>query len=291
MTGAAIPIDGAAKGSGSSDVRHNDRSTIDFPYLDLDAGIEVAKAIYDHAGLGACEVDQLAAQMKQTVSGAFRMKTATAKTFGLVEKDSRSAFKLSPVGRKLVHPDSEAEGKAEAFLTVPLYREIYEKYKGHLLPPLKALEREMSSLGVAPKQADKARQAFERSARQAGFFAHGEDRLVQPRVERDPLTKRVSPGEQADGDPNDFSGGGGSGGGASSGSGGGSGGFEVLGLDQLLIAMLKKIPSEAEGWPKEKRVRWFRTFAMNVSQVYDEEDDPVDIEITLAKTNGGQGNA
>jgi hypothetical protein len=68
-------------------------------------------------------------------------------------------------------------------MAVPLYSAIYEKYKGHLLPPMKALEREMLSLGVSSKQTDKARQAFERSARQAGFFEAGDDRLVRPRLE------------------------------------------------------------------------------------------------------------
>ena len=41
------------------------------------------------------------------------------------------------------------------------------------MPPAAALEREMVELGVSPKQKDKARQVFERSAEQAGFFATG----------------------------------------------------------------------------------------------------------------------
>lgn len=62
------------------------------------------------------------------------------------------------------------------------------------------------------------------------------------------------------------------------GSGNGSGG---LNLDPLLLALLHKIPERGEGWPAEKRARWFRTFAMNVSQVYDEDDNPVEIEVEL----------
>jgi hypothetical protein len=50
-----------------------------------------------------------------------------------------------------------------------------------------SLEREMQALGVAPKQTDKA--PFIRSAEQAGFLAHGEDRLVLPAVGALPLTK------------------------------------------------------------------------------------------------------
>jgi hypothetical protein len=50
-----------------------------------------------------------------------------------------------------------------------------------------------------------------------------------------------------------------------------------------LIALLKKIPDADKGWPAAHRVRWFRTFAMNVSQIYDEDGDPVEMKIELEK--------
>lgn len=53
------------------------------------------------------------------------------------------------------------------------------------------------------------------------------------------------------------------------GGGGGDDGLTELGLDALLIALLKKIPTSGD-WPAQQRLRWFRTFAMNVSQIYDE---------------------
>jgi hypothetical protein len=58
-----------------------------------------------------------------------------------------------------------------------------------------------------------------------------------------------------------------------------------------LLALLRKIPKRGEEWPAEKRLRWFRTFAMNVSQVYDEDgDEPVEVEIKL-KGGGKDGDA
>lgn len=188
MTDTTVSFDEAAAERQASEGRGMDRSTIEFPYLDLDVGIEVARAVYSRAGLGACEIDELAAQMQQVVSGSFRLKTATAKTFGLIERDGRTGFTLSAIGQRVIQVDTEAEARATAFLTVPLYKAVFDRYRGHLLPPAKALEREMAAFGVAPKQADKARQAFERSARQAGFFAQGDDRLVQPRL--DPVATR-----------------------------------------------------------------------------------------------------
>jgi hypothetical protein len=51
----------------------------------------------------------------------------------------------------------------------------------------------------------------------------------------------------------------------------------------LLIALLKKVPSPEKGWPAPARVRWFRTFAMNVSQIYDGDGEPVEMKIDLEK--------
>lgn len=42
------------------------------------------------------------------------------------------------------------------------------------------LEAAFKNFGVAPKQTDKARRAFENSAPLAGFFDHGDDKLVEP---------------------------------------------------------------------------------------------------------------
>lgn len=62
-------------------------------------------------------------------------------------------------------------------------------------------------------------------------------------------------------------------------------GLGDLGLDPLLIALLKKIPTSGE-WPAAQRLRWFRTFAMNVSQIYDEEAmEPVELKIELEAAN------
>jgi len=56
-----------------------------------------------------------------------------------------------------------------------------------------------------------------------------------------------------------------------------------LNLDPLLIALLKKIPEAEKGWPGPNRVRWFRTFAMNVSQIYDADSEPVEMKIDPEK--------
>jgi hypothetical protein len=47
-------------------------------------------------------------------------------------------------------------------------------------------------------------------------------------------------------------------------------------------AIVRCFPSAERGWPATQRIRWFRTFAMNVSQIYDGDAmEPVEMKIDL----------
>lgn len=70
----------------------------------------------------------------------------------------------------------------QAFLNVPLYRQLYNDHKGSRVPGPSALEQEMKILGVAPNQLATARRVFMDSARQAGFFDEVPDRLIEPAI-------------------------------------------------------------------------------------------------------------
>lgn len=256
----------AAGGKGGK----NQQSTIEFPYSDLDDAVEVAKTIAANAGI-SCTIEQLAAYLDKAVSGPFRVLLSNVRMFG-VTKNEKGELHLTELGRMLTDPKTEAAARVQAFLSVPLYKAIYEKYRRFTLPGSAGLEREIQALGVSSKQVSKARQVFARSAKQAGFFAHGDDRLVMPAVGALPLTKPIAPQGSGTQKENMLGGNGG-------------GGGEDHELDPLLVALLKKIPSPEKGWPAAQRIRWFRTFAMNVSQIYDPEDDPVEMKIT---TDGQQ---
>jgi hypothetical protein len=247
------------------------QSTIEFPYLDLENSEEIATGVHEVGGSG-CEWDQLAAHFKQAAQGGgFRLRLICAKTFGLVAYD-RGKISLTALGLRIVDPQQQRIARTEAFLSVPLYKAVYDKFRGGALPPNSGLEREMSALGVAPKQADKARQAFQRSAKFAGFFEFGADRLVMPK--NGATTTHEIP-RQAEGIPT-----------IGTGTGGGGGSVD-LDLDPLLIALLQKIPHQGEPWPGDRRLRWFRTFAMNVSQVYDIDDKPIELNIKVATDQEG----
>lgn len=260
MSGETVQFDQAAQ-QAKPEAEKRQISTISFPYLDLDAAVEVAKAMYETRGHGAMEAADLAATLDQTISGNFRLKTGTARIFGLSEREGRDHTKLSDLGLRIIEPQTEAEARAEAFLEVELYAAIYERYKGQRLPPPKALEREMEGLGVSGKQTDKARQAFERSARQAGFFAKGEDRLVKPHFGDGPPEPDVA--EEKSG--MDKGGGG---------NDGGSGGDDDSGRYHPLIqGMLKTLPNVGEEWSEADRKAWLTMAESIFAMIYTKAKD------------------
>ncbi|MXY88896.1 MAG: hypothetical protein F4Y92_08575 [Dehalococcoidia bacterium] len=159
-----------------------ERSTISFPYGDLDSAVKVAQTVHAQGG-GHCTLDQLAAWLgySSVGNGAFRQQVNTSRIFGL-STPSRNNVDLTPLGYRIVDPEQAKGARVEAFLAVPLYRAVHEQFRGRALPPDTGLESAFAELGVARKQTDRARHAFQRSAQQSGFFDAGTGRLVEPSV-------------------------------------------------------------------------------------------------------------
>jgi hypothetical protein len=184
--------DGSEEALNKGAKEKRERSSIQFPYGDLDDATAIAKAIHSNAGT-SCSLNQLAAYLKQSPSSsAFRLRVACARIFGLTELDGTS-IRLTETGKRVVDPRTEDEAKAHAFLAVPLYEALHKEYDGYSLPPPAALERKMNELGVSSKQTGKARQAFERSAKQAGFFCTWRRSTGNAGIWRASLRRRVRP--------------------------------------------------------------------------------------------------
>lgn len=270
MEGEAASFEQAAAIKGSE---KREQSSIAFPYLALDSAIEVAQAVYERSGYGSCDLDELAAEMKQVISGAFRLKTGTAKIFDVIDKDGRSSVKLTELGKQIISDETARAAKVEAFMRVPLYLAVYEQYKGQKLPPMKALEREMAKLGVAVKQADKARQAFERSARQAGFFEAGDDRLVRPKIEPlakidgDEIDERAGEREREHERQRERRRDGGDGGGPQ---------------DPLIVGLVKRLPEAGTSWNDDARAAWLRLATSIFDVVYDGGHGEITINVKAA---------
>lgn len=262
MSGNKVDFDKAkAEVSGEVAARKSEQSKIAFPVYDLEGAIAITRHVYARMGLGSCPLDELAAEAGVTISGNFRNRTSAAKMFGFVEKDGQSKLKLTDLGARVVSAEAEAEARATAFLNIPLYAQIYEKYRGKLLPPSKALEREIIGFGVITTMAGTARQIMQRSARQAGYFNSGDDRLVRPRVNSNPsdtIEQAV-----ADAPPstreNNVHGYGGNGGGGD----GGAGQYHPF-----IQGLLQTLPAPGTLWTIEGRAAWLMAAAQNFTLIY-----------------------
>lgn len=251
------------------------RSSIAFPYDDLNSAVELAQAIHNQVGLGDCADDQLAAWTNQSPkSSGYRTQIATARLCGLIES-SGGRYRLSPLGRTIMDPKRAREARVRAFLNVPLFNAVYESYKGGILPPTSALERDMVGLGVADKMKDRARRVFERSADQAGFFEQGRNRLVQPGLalrEEEPVgaTEQADEREKnADSIP------------AKRGSGGGGDGLSDF--HPFIQGLLKTLPDPdgEKEWHVDDRVKWLQT-AANIFDLIYKGEGGIKVEPALA---------
>jgi hypothetical protein len=228
-------------------------SSISFPYGDLEDSIAFAKAVHSVGGQ-SCELEQVAGYLRvSATTGAFRARLASPRIFGLLEYE-RNTLTLTDLGLRIVDPAQEIAARVEAFLNVPLYRALYEKYKGYTLPRSAALESEMAKLGVSSKQTDKARQAFDRSAKQAGFYWAGNDRLTLPVVKNAPTTPPVegpnTGPKPIDPPPSDRQ-----------------------PLHPFIEGLLKTLPETGSAWETKDRIKWLRLAANAFDLIYEGEGE------------------
>lgn len=236
-------------------------STVRFPYADLFAAEEIAKGVSAY-GVSAA-INDLAGHMNATAtSGTFRSKVAAAHTFGLVVPDGPGRLRLTDLGRSIIDLQTQALARAQAFLNVELYSIVFEEFSGRQLPRGTALENFMINAGVAQKQAPRARQAFQRSAEEAGYFRAGKDRLTRP---------PVLPAQESDQDEGQQ----------------GNGQEDAkpprgLADHPLLKALWETLPAQ-KPFTAEQRRRFFTTLAFNIDYVYDAAPDGTFDPAAMAK--------
>jgi len=248
-----------------------EQSTIAFPYMDLDDAISIARGIHETTGASPCQHDQLAAAVQQSMnSSGYRMRVSAARLFGLVESDRGGGLRLTALGQMIVDAARAREAKVKAFLAVPLYNKLHEHYRGKVLPPTAALTREITLLGVAQKQSDRARQTFERSAGTAGFFEMGRDRLV--------MLGGISASERPAGEEkpkeND-----------SKDTGGGT---TPPTRHPFIEGLLRTLPEPETEWPATARAKWLQT-AANIFDLIYKGDGGIKIEAALAQRSPRPG--
>jgi hypothetical protein len=256
------------------------QSTIQFPYADLEAAVGVARIMRDRGGNSQFTKDQLAAALGHAVkSGAFVAKLHAARMFGLIETVAGKS-RVTQLGFNAIDSDSDRakSARAEAFLRVALYQRTYEEYRGKTLPARPhGLDRGFIDFGVTSTRAHNARWAFERSARYAGYFDHGEERLVAP------LIVAAAEGERADEPPTS------------------SPAQNPQGPQQtqrfapssdrhhLIKGLFEELPEPQAKWGAAERVRWLRLAASMFDVLYTTEDGKafvVEVKTTRDNTDG-----
>lgn len=238
------------------------KSTIEYPYLDLDNAIEIVKQIHKVEG-DRCEWKQLATSLGVAADGGgYRMRLLTAKTFGLLTYE-KGQIMLTDCGIKATDPNFEKRARFEAFMNVPLFKSLFERFNGQQLPPVAAIERAIENLGAAPKQKDKARQVFQRSAKQANLFELSSDRLsIPPGLN---TQKKEAEPPQNDESLNEV----GAKKNQQSNGGGGNGGL----YHPFIQGLIDKLPIPETSWSLKDRAKWLNTAANIFDLMYLEGED------------------
>lgn len=99
----------------------------DFPLTALIVAEEVVRAV-NGAG-GKISSKAISATLGDIKGGALARKIAAAKRWGLIK--GAGMLEITPLGKKIVHFVSEeelAQSRKEAFLTVPLFNNLYQRF-------------------------------------------------------------------------------------------------------------------------------------------------------------------
>jgi hypothetical protein len=174
-------------------------------------------------GGGQATPDQMAAHLgyKGTNNGAYLTKMGATTLFGLVDKNG-PVFVATPLAHRIIsptYPHDQKKALVEAFLNVPLFKRIYDDFKGKELPPEFGMKNALRlQYGVTQTRVNEAYRSLMESADTAGFFETkngARTHLIMPLIQAVPGAAAPAAPEEK---PREEFGGGGSGnGGAGSG--------------------------------------------------------------------------
>ena len=106
----------------------------DFPRASLPKAIELAKAV-DALG-GQCDPEMAAGKLGRKTGGAFKDLIAAANKYGFLESRRQRLYTTNRFKDLKLAYDKRAEDEIvqEAFLGVPLFQKVAERFQGKKLP-------------------------------------------------------------------------------------------------------------------------------------------------------------
>jgi hypothetical protein len=181
--------------------------------------------------------------------------------FGLIET-GQGRVALTQLGRDVLDDSGNGRtARVTAFLNVELFRVMYDRYKANVLPPPPAIERQVAQLGVSPKQTERARQTFMKSAQYAGFIDASSGRFVKPGI----AAKEEATQHNADDGKK---------------RGSGSGGNEnPPDIDPIIEGLLRRLPESGDVWPEADRKLWLQLLEGSFKLIYKDKTLPPSPEL------------
>ena len=179
--------------------KHPTRSKLLFPAYNFDTAFQIAKTV-ELEGNGSLTEESLAIALDLSVkSSGFKLKTLTARQFGLLTK-SGEVITSTPLTEAIVRPTQpgveDVAARVDSFMRIPLFSAVADKYKGTALPGSDVLRNVlMREFFVEPDRVQAAERMFLDSARAAGVLVSQNGRqylTVNPQI----LAERGSPSAQ-----------------------------------------------------------------------------------------------
>jgi hypothetical protein len=146
-----------------------------YPRVPLEKAIAVARAIKEKNGGNPWQADQIATVLGVSAKGVgFTYTLLASKRFGLTEgTNAKGLVSLTNLGRELVYSgsaDEELAAKRKAFLSIDVFKQVLEHYKGGTLPEMQYLGNTLQSkFNLPPEFHEEFSALFKQNAEYVGF--------------------------------------------------------------------------------------------------------------------------
>lgn len=178
---AQVSMDNATQenqGRSNSARKTRQRSVYLFPAYGFTTALDIARRVEESGG-GSLTEETLAVNLGLSAkSSGFRLKSLAARQFQLISKQGDTLF-TTPVAKAIFKPtsgDDAQRGFREAFLSIPLFQAVAERYRGQRLPDSQTLRNVLErEFYVEHTRVQQAERMLLDSARDAHLLKHTSD--------------------------------------------------------------------------------------------------------------------
>ena len=166
------------QGRSNSARKTRQRSVYLFPAYGFTTALDIARRVEESGG-GSLTEETLAINLGLSAkSSGFRLKSLAARQFQLISKQGDTLF-TTPVAKAIFKPtsgDDAQRGFREAFLSIPLFQAVAERYRGQRLPDSQTLRNVLErEFYVEHTRVQQAERMLLDSARDAHLLKHTSD--------------------------------------------------------------------------------------------------------------------